>query len=158
VVPAHGAPRVANPLPADDVVADPCSAVDATLAKAVGVRDPGRRVADDQCEWTSAVADAEVVFTVRVRATDGLTGYYRQAEQDAYPLWEPIPDLAGQPAVLHNALLPGGGYDGCAVAVGLRDDVAVDVELLWSLAPPHRDLSVCTEVERHARDLVTALR
>lgn len=154
VVPANGAPQVANPLPGNDFVTDPCVVVDAAQATAIGVRDPGKPVVD-RCEWASA--GAETVFTVRVRTPDGLTWHYRQAEEGMYPLWRPIPDLAGLPAVMHNATVPT-GYDGCAVAVGLRDDVALDFELLWSLNAPIRDASVCTEVERHAHDLVTALR
>ncbi|NIH86332.1 DUF3558 domain-containing protein [Amycolatopsis granulosa] len=121
------APRVPAPLPADALVADPCSALPPELAAAGGLTPPGERYESPggpACRWQSAGHDANKIFLAPLgQQKTGLTGVYVNRDQDAY--FEPT-TIEGYPAVYAaNADLRGSGT--CALWLGLTDELVVNI-------------------------------
>lgn len=87
---------------------------------------PGKRNEDSfgtGCTWLNPQTTASVTVHFMSKFREGLSGIYRSHEAGKYPVFKPIADVGGFPAVIV------GDQDGsstgiCTMFIGLSDDLA----------------------------------
>ncbi|WP_243859430.1 DUF3558 domain-containing protein [Amycolatopsis arida] len=124
--PQHGAPLVANPLNTAQVEAAPCDFVPKEQLEAVGLQVESLR--SDSAAQRSTTCDIFLDRTSSISAglnsedfAGGLDTLYEKHAQGKIPLFTPVPEIAGYPAVVYRTTAP--KSDGrCSLAVGVRND------------------------------------
>lgn len=122
----QAAPSVPSPLPTDQLVANPCSALSADQVQTIGLTGTGTKRQDQggpSCGWQSATADENVVYISPLTANaNGLSDIYADKGQDKY--FEPT-TINGYPAVYASITDRSSGD--CQLWVGVTDQLAVSV-------------------------------
>ncbi|MFD2459042.1 DUF3558 domain-containing protein [Amycolatopsis samaneae] len=119
-------PKVPSPLPAKDLIADPCGVLNATEAEQVGLKYPGEKStgALNGCRWTSSGSNLNFVNNTPIEQNKhGISDIYAQKAKQAY--FEPT-TINGYPAVF--AATEDSRSNGvCTLWVGVTDQLAVSV-------------------------------
>ncbi|HWD04532.1 MAG TPA: DUF3558 domain-containing protein [Amycolatopsis sp.] len=119
-------PKVPAPLPAQDLLNDPCTALNASEASQVGLAYPGSKVTEGlvSCRFTSSGSDQNFVHVTPVPQNNGgISDIYSQKSKQAY--FEPA-SIDGYPAVYADTQ-DGRTSGTCTLWVGVTDQLAVSV-------------------------------
>lgn len=121
-----GAPRVAHPLDASKILADPCAVLTPAQLAGFGVSRPGRGDTDSEiaktvgplCIWS---ADTEIPSNIGIAwqsgNKNGLADLYRMRDEWKYFVETTV---EGYPAVFNDSIDNRDGGD-CAITVGVSD-------------------------------------
>lgn len=127
--PSPNVPRVAHPLDASTVAADPCTALTATDVEELdldpkGVRRTGS--AGEECSWNNEDVLVGALTVIAYDTDEGLAAIYRQ--EDTAAQFEPT-EVMGYPGVIADAVSDTGGRTAegrCMLYLGVSDqDVLV---------------------------------
>ncbi|OXM42540.1 DUF3558 domain-containing protein [Amycolatopsis alba DSM 44262] len=128
-LPYAGAPKVTNPLPASVLSGDPCSTAltPGQVKQAIGVEVPGKpnnlvETVGNGCTWANSATLGQILVTYVTKTHDGLSGVYKNS-QPKNPIWRPLADIQGFPAVAYS----NNKDQDCTVTIGIADDLSVDV-------------------------------
>ena len=127
-LPYAGAPKVANPLPASVLSGAPCDTAltPEQVKQAIGIQVPGKPGdlggVGLTCAWANEDTLGQIFVGFVTETHAGLSGVYENTKPKN-PVWRPLPDIQGFPAVAHS----NNTDRDCAVSVGLADDLSVDV-------------------------------
>ncbi|SFJ53195.1 DUF3558 domain-containing protein [Amycolatopsis sacchari] len=150
------APAVANPLPTDALVSDPCSALSAEQVQNIGLSGPGTSEQSDagpMCKWKSATSQFNAVFISPITANkNGLNDIYANKPKDKY--FEPT-TVSGYPAVYADILDSRANGD-CSLWVGVTDQLAVSVST--QIGSGQNKSNPCPVVERVATAMIQHLQ
>ncbi|MEC3977183.1 DUF3558 domain-containing protein [Amycolatopsis sp. H20-H5] len=133
-LPYAGAPKVTSPLPASVLSGDPCASAltPQQITQAVGP-DPELRPGTipgigPKCSWSNTKTNGQVLVAYDSESHTGLSGVY-QNTQPKSGVWKVLPAIQGYPAVAYAGEKGTVPKDYCHVAIGLADDLSVDVYL-----------------------------
>lgn len=119
-------PKVPSPLPTKDLIANPCSVLNASEAEQVGLKYPGEKSTGvlNGCRWTSSGSNLNFVNNTPIEQNKhGISDIYDQKAKQAY--FEPT-TVNGYPAVF--AATEDSRSNGiCTLWVGVTDQLAVSV-------------------------------
>jgi hypothetical protein len=136
-LPHSGAPKVENPI-ADTSrwEGDPCTTISASQLSGLGLQAPAPQREDlpnlgPGCFWEF---DAETVSGFSVSfdsqaAGKGLSNLYKHRELGSAKVFEELPPIEGYPAIVVMLEKDRRAEGSCAVAVGIRDDLTVGVDM-----------------------------
>ncbi|GAB2979350.1 DUF3558 domain-containing protein [Amycolatopsis acidiphila] len=149
------APSVANPLPTDAIVANPCSALSAAQVTQIGLTGSGDLSHHDvgpTCEWKSATSSLNSVYIAPVTADkNGLSDVYATRQNDKY--FEPT-TVSGYPAVYAGVSDRSDGD--CSLWVGVTDQLTINVQAQIGSGP--NKSNPCPVAERVATAMVQHLQ
>ncbi|MFD2471390.1 DUF3558 domain-containing protein [Amycolatopsis silviterrae] len=119
-------PKVPSPLPTKDLIANPCSVLNAAEAEQVGLKYPGEKSTGvlNGCRWTSSGSNQNFVNNTPIEENKrGISDIYDQKAKQAY--FEPT-TVNGYPAVFAGT--EDSRANGiCTLWVGVTDQLAVSV-------------------------------
>ncbi|MGW4398457.1 DUF3558 domain-containing protein [Amycolatopsis nivea] len=119
-------PKVPSPLPTKDLLANPCSVLNASEAEQVGLQYPGEKSSGvlNGCRWTSSGSNLNFVNNTPIEQNKrGISDIYDQKANQAY--FEPT-TVNGYPAVFAGT--EDSRSNGiCTLWVGVTDQLAVSV-------------------------------
>ena len=124
-LPDAGVPKVADPLDATKFLADPCGSLTSAQTAQLKV-GPGKRNDDafgTGCTWLNPQTTASVTVHFMSKFREGLSGVYRSHDSGKYPVFRPVADVSGFPAVIVGNQ-DGGSAGICSMFIGLSDDLA----------------------------------
>lgn len=130
-VPNSGAPAVQNPLPAKVLDGSPCdSALTAQQIETfIGEPSPGKPSTDalgTACDWSSASGSgAGFQIGYQTKSDQGISLPYKNVKPKA-ARWVELDPIDGYPAIGYTNIQDD---DGCAVVVGVSDQLAYSVSL-----------------------------
>ncbi|MGQ0838644.1 DUF3558 domain-containing protein [Actinokineospora sp.] len=149
-----GAPRVKKPLDSAKFQAAPCSVLSQPQLASMSVGVPGKARLNGPvgptCDWQDNITEIGLGGAFALPNTEGLDSLYSQDRDGQIGLFEPLPEIAGHPAVIFS------GVDqreigSCAVAVGLTDQLNYSVVV--TLGSDHPTRSDPCPVARRAVEL-----
>lgn len=147
--------KVPAPLPTQDLLSNPCSALANAQLKDVGLASPGKVTPGppDLCRWESAGTRANSVGVGAVpQNKGGISDIYDQKATQAY--FEPF-SASGYPGVVAAADdLRSSGT--CSVWVGVTDQLAFTVITTISTGP--NKATTCQSAQKIANAVVTHLK
>ncbi|HVV14048.1 DUF3558 domain-containing protein [Amycolatopsis sp.] len=153
---AQLAPSVPSPLPTDQLVSNPCSALSADQVTQTGLTGAGQADQDQagpRCMWKSATSTFNYVYISPVTANkNGLSNIYALKAQDAY--FEPT-TVSGYPAV-YASIQDTRSAGNCSLWVGVTDQLAVSVTAQIGSGP--NKSNPCPVAERIATAMITHLQ
>ncbi|WP_165912921.1 DUF3558 domain-containing protein [Tamaricihabitans halophyticus] len=133
-LPAGGAPAVEKPLDTSKFEEDPCAALTPEHLQELNLPQQGEEEdaeAGPMCNWNNRETTGNASIILVTASDRGLTALYETRSQ--YAVFEPVEPIEGHPGVIYSSTEgePEKGY--CTVAVGLTDELAMDVgvRLSW---------------------------
>ncbi len=142
-LPRAGAPKVASPLKTGPFETDACSAATEPEINSTGVAlktaEPQDIAGGKGCLWILTNTSGTVTGNLNVNEPDGLSHLYAlKAQGSGVTTFQPVPDIAGYPAVIYANGGEGNGV--CNLAIGVRDDMMyVLTTQLFSGNPKYSD-------------------
>ncbi|MCG8917868.1 DUF3558 domain-containing protein [Actinokineospora sp. PR83] len=125
-------PKVSNPLDVSKFVDKPCTGLTQTQLDRLGVgnAEQDTQPTGEYCVWTNGRGGSvNLAFVV---GQGGLGGVYYGKKTGQFKFFQELPDISGYPAVIAD-LSDGRKNGACAVAVGMTDDIILDVDTTQSL-------------------------
>ncbi|MYW92199.1 DUF3558 domain-containing protein [Amycolatopsis rubida] len=148
-------PKVPAPLPAKDVVENPCSVLNAAEADDVGLKSPGEKSTGSLggCRWTSTASNQNFVnIGALPQNKNGISDIYAQKDKQAY--FTPT-SIDGYPAVFADTQ-DGRPSGSCSLWVGVTDQLAVSVIPNIGVGPHRSD--PCGIAEKAATAMIKHLK
>lgn len=136
-LPHSGAPKVENPIAdTSQWEGDPCNLLTAQQLGSIGLKVPDPQREDvpstgPGCYWEFD-ADSASGFSVSFASQGtgkGLSNLYKHKELGTAKVFEELPAIEGHPALIFIVDEDRRSEGECSVAVGLRDDLTVGVDL-----------------------------
>ncbi|UMP02861.1 DUF3558 domain-containing protein [Amycolatopsis sp. EV170708-02-1] len=130
-VPNNGAPAVQNPLPAKVLDGSPCDSAltPQQLETFIGEPSPGKPSTDAlgaACRWSSASGSgAGFTISYQTKSDQGISLPYKNVKPNA-ARWVELEPIDGYPAIGYTNIQDD---NGCAVVVGVSDQLAYSVSL-----------------------------
>jgi len=131
VVPNSGAPAVQNPLPAKVLDGSPCDSAltPQQIETFIGEPNPGKPKTDalgTACDWSSASGSgAGFTISYQTKSDQGISLPYRNVKPKA-ARWVELDPIDGYPTIGYTNIQDD---NGCAVVVGISDQLAYSVSL-----------------------------
>ena len=131
-LPSNGAPKVEDPVDADEYEQDPCKALTSQQAQELNVanseRDEEHETFGPACRWNSPESDGSLAITFFTKDSEGLSSVYKQNDNGDFAFFEEVSDIEGYPAVAYDTK-DSKPATICAVSVGLSDQLAFDARV-----------------------------
>lgn len=152
-----GAPKVASPVDASTFEDRPCDVLTEGQAGELAIAPAGKpdvgNAEGPLCEWKTD--DTTVQFWFVTGQQNGLAGLYELHELSPYRAFEVVPDVAGQPAMIADAVPLRDGR--CLLSVGLTDQQIIGIQVSAHSGSPHYK-DTCDFSHDAAEAMVTTMK
>ncbi|TCP56520.1 uncharacterized protein DUF3558 [Tamaricihabitans halophyticus] len=132
-LPAGGAPAVEEPLDTSKFEQDPCAALTVEQLNELNLPEQGEERdggAGPTCGWNNRETTGSATIILVTASDRGLTALYET--RGDYEVFEPVDLIEGHPGVVYSSAEKANWH--CTVAVGLTDELAMDVNVRLSRA------------------------
>jgi hypothetical protein len=134
-LPAHGAPKVANPLDTDRFQDDPCALLTASQAQdELNLPPTGKPegiALGKGCNWFNRDTRGEVTLGLLTGNPNGLSAAYEANQRGDYAYFTELSPIDGYPAIASD-VADRRSSGACIVDVGVTDELLLDVALSLS--------------------------